>query len=113
MIPDGYKKRGILLSLPWDAAFMLVEKGVGDFDCLGDGEGDRMGVAVPGHNIASFHPGDVPAVVVSPGGFVVVREAEGDVLAGRTWLQEGFVDDLFDEPAPDPRAVRLFPMSLP
>jgi hypothetical protein len=34
---QGYRKNGVLLSLPWDAATMLVERGLGDFDAMGDG----------------------------------------------------------------------------
>jgi hypothetical protein len=99
MIPEGMKKRGVLLTLPWDAAHTLVDKGLGDFDCLGDEE-YGIGVAVPGDRIASYTPGDEPEIVLSPGGFVVVR-GEPDMLVGRSWMREQSVSGLFEALPPE------------
>jgi len=99
MIPEGYKKNGVLLTLPWDAAVKLVEKGIGDFDCLGD-SADGLGVAVPGGHVTGFRPGADSELVLGPGGFIVVRRQGGDMLVGRLWLSDGFIDEAFDDPPP-------------
>jgi len=96
MIPDGYKKRGVLLTLPWDAAYTLIELGIGNFDCLGDSE-HGMGVAVAGERISDYGIVDgVPILTLDPGGFVVVR-GKGDRMVAR-WPDP--FSKLFDEPAP-------------
>ena len=95
MIPNGYRKNGVLLTLPWDAAHLLVSRSVGNFDCLGDNE-RGIGVAVEGRRISNYSFDDgIPTLTLDPGGFVVTR-GESDQLVARRLD----TDELFDEPPP-------------
>lgn len=91
---DGYRRNGLLLSLPWDAAFMLVSHGgVGELDHMGDSE-SGFGVSIPPSSVGVCRPGEHPEIVVEPGGFLVRRGNEMDEIVEKRVI---VLDGLFEE----------------